>query len=211
VHLNNIQGKNYIFGIKLEGSSNYSNLFPSTYTKILYIYISNYASTHPGDGQNNGNTRQYRNKIVCVGCSERILYVRFFHYSFVCLHCVAPASLHYRLCLVTIHMKVLQNGKLVRFSKRTDCWCVFSCSICKQNGHFIRCITAAVSKAMMAYKNHWKTSSAKRNSGQKPKLSERESHTLKRSMSENHRTTAAKYSKFISSMTQHTLVINIKN
>ena len=34
---------------------------------------------------------------------------------------------------------------------------------------------------------------------------------MNRIVSENHRTTAAKYSKFISSMTQHTLVINIKN
>jgi len=178
-------------------------------TQKYYIY--NYASTHPGDGQNNGNTRQYRNKTVCVGCSERILDVKFFCYSFVCLHCVVPASMHYRLRLVTIHMKVQQNGKLVRFSKKTDCWCVFSWSICYQNGHFIRCIRAAVSKVMTAYKNHGKTSSAKRNSGQKPKLSEMESHTMNRIVSENHRTTAAKYSKFISSMTQHTLVINIKN
>jgi len=28
-----------------------------------------------GDGQNNGNTRQYRNKIVCVCCTERTLVV----------------------------------------------------------------------------------------------------------------------------------------
>jgi len=33
-----------------------------------------------------------------------------------------------------------------------------------------------------AYTNHRKTSSAKRNSGQKPKLSERDRHTLEKAM-----------------------------
>ena len=51
---------------------------------------------------------------------------------------------------------------------------------------------AAVSKVMMTYTNHGRTSSAKRNSGQKPKLSERDRHTLKRIVSINHRSTAAK-------------------
>ena len=51
---------------------------------------------------------------------------------------------------------------------------------------------AAVSKVMTAYTNHGKTSSAKNNNGQKPKLSDRNHHTLKRIMSKNHRTTAAK-------------------
>jgi predicted transcriptional regulator len=53
--------------------------------------------------------------------------------------------------------------------------------------------TAAVSTVMMAYTNHGKTSSAKRNSCWKPKPSERvASCTLKRIVSEYHRTTAAK-------------------
>jgi predicted transcriptional regulator len=39
---------------------------------------------------------------------------------------------------------------------------------------------AAVSKVMMAYTNHGKTTSAKRNSDQKPKLSERDCHSFKR-------------------------------
>jgi len=59
---------------------------------------------------------------------------------FLCLCCVVPVSVHYRLCLVTVGMKALQNGRLLIFSKRTDCWCAFSWSICNQNGHFIRCI-----------------------------------------------------------------------
>ena len=49
-------------------------------------------------------------------------------------------SMHYILCLVTLSVKVLHNGRLLRFSKRTVCWCTFSWGICNQNGHFIRCI-----------------------------------------------------------------------
>ena len=50
---------------------------------------------------------------------------------------------------------------------------------------------AAVSKVITAYTNHGKTSSAKGNSDQKPKLSERVHHTLKRIVCKTHRTTAA--------------------
>ena len=44
----------------------------------------------------------------------------------------------------------------------------------------------------MTYTNHGRTSSAKRNSGQKPKQSERDHCTLKRIVPINHRSTAAK-------------------
>jgi len=51
---------------------------------------------------------------------------------------------------------------------------------------------AAVSKVVTTYTNHGKTSSAKRNSGWKPELSEKEHLTLKRIGSKSHRSTAAK-------------------
>jgi len=51
---------------------------------------------------------------------------------------------------------------------------------------------AAVSKDMTAYTNHGKTSSDERNSGWKPKLSEKDHHTLKRIVSKNYRNTAAR-------------------
>ena len=51
---------------------------------------------------------------------------------------------------------------------------------------------AAVSKVMMTYTNHGRTSSAKRNSGRKPKPGERNRSTLKRIVSINHRSAAAK-------------------
>ena len=64
-------------------------------------------------------------------------------HSFVCLCCVVLVSMHYQLCSVTVCMKVLQNGRFLRFSKRSDCWCAFSWSICNQNGHFIKCIQSS--------------------------------------------------------------------
>jgi len=109
---------------------------------FLFVYLSCWMAAYAYNGiniyrvwTNNGNTRQYRNTIVCVGCTERML--------FFCLCCVVPVSMHYRLYLVTVCMKVLQNGRLIRCSKRSDCWCTFSWSICNQNGHFIRCIQSS--------------------------------------------------------------------
>ena len=86
---------------------------------------------------NNGNTRQDRNKTVCVGCTDRTLVVSFVILLFV-LYSASVSAL--QIVLVTVCMKVLQNGRLITFSKRTDCWCTFSWSICNQNSHFIRCI-----------------------------------------------------------------------
>jgi predicted transcriptional regulator len=51
---------------------------------------------------------------------------------------------------------------------------------------------AAVSTVVRTYTNHGRTSSVKRNSSLKSKLSGRDRHTLKRIVSINHRSTAAK-------------------
>ena len=82
-------------------------------------YVCSWINIYRGQ-TNNGNTGQYRNKTVCVGLHwKNISYI--FHYSFVCLCCIVPLSMHCRLCLATVCVKVLQNGKLLRLSKRTDC------------------------------------------------------------------------------------------
>jgi len=64
-------------------------------------------------------------------------------------------------------------------------------SICNHNSHLLSVSRAAVSKVMTAYTTHGKTSSAKKNGGQKPKLSERDCSTLKRIVSNNQRTIVA--------------------
>jgi transposase len=51
---------------------------------------------------------------------------------------------------------------------------------------------ATVSKVMTAYTKYGKTSSAKRNSGRNPKLTDRDRRTLKRIVARKHKTTAAK-------------------
>jgi transposase len=50
---------------------------------------------------------------------------------------------------------------------------------------------ATVSKVMSAYTNHGKTTSAKRNSGRKSTVTERDRRTLRRIVSRNHTTAAA--------------------
>jgi biotin operon repressor len=48
-----------------------------------------------------------------------------------------------------------------------------------------------ISKVMLAYTNHGKTTTAKRNGGRKLTLTERDRPTLRGNVSKNHRTTAA--------------------
>jgi len=110
----------------------------------------------------------------------------------VCLRCVVLVSVYYRLCLVTVCMKVLQSGRLVRLSERTDCWCTFSCSICNQTATSSAISRAAVRKVMRAYTDHGKTSSAERNCGRQSKLGARDRCILKRIVPKHHRTAAAK-------------------
>ena len=100
--------------------------------------------------------------------------------------------MHCRLYLVTVCVGVLQNRRLLRFSKRTYCWCMFSWSICNKTATLLGVSRAAVSKVMTTYTNHGRTSSPKRNRDWKQKLSGWDRPTLKRTVTINHRSTAAK-------------------
>ena len=74
--------------------------YVSSYTEISLTEMTakmNDIISFTWDEQNNGNTREYRNKTVRVRYTERTLVVSIFHYSFVCLRCVGPLSIHYRL------------------------------------------------------------------------------------------------------------------
>jgi hypothetical protein len=59
-------------------------------------------------------------KLFVLVALKKTLFFSIFRYSFVCLRCEVPMSVHYRLCSVTVRKKVLQNGRFVRFSKKTD-------------------------------------------------------------------------------------------
>jgi len=95
------------------------------------VYAHSWINIYRG-WTNNGNTRQYRNKTLC-----------WLHWKNISCICAVPVSMHYRLCLVTVCMEVLQNGRLIRLSKKSDCWCTFSWSFCNQNSHFMRCIQSS--------------------------------------------------------------------
>jgi hypothetical protein len=56
-------------------------------------------------------------------------------------------------------------------------------------------------QVMMAYADRGKASSVKRNSGRKPKLSERDHCVLKRTLSKNQRTSVAKVTAELSILT----------
>jgi len=142
-------------------------------------------SMDEGDGQNNENNIGIQ--LFCVACIERMLAASIFHYSFVHLCCVVPLPVHYRLCLVTVCMKVLQNGRCPIF--REDRRCTFSWNACNQNSYFIRCTHTAVSKVVTAYTHHGKASSAKWNSGWKLKLSGRD-HCILTGVSKSYSTVA---------------------
>jgi len=84
--------------------------------------------------------------------------------------------------------------ELVRFSKRADFWCTFSWSICDRKRPLHWVIQRRRLQGYDDTHTHGKTS-AERNTGRKPKFSERDRRTLKRTMSENYTTTAAKVTK----------------
>jgi len=75
----------------------------------LFPLVAEQDPVHTEDEQNNGNTTQYRNKTVCVGCTEGTSVVSTFPYSFVYLHCAVPVSMNYTLCLIRVRIKVLSN------------------------------------------------------------------------------------------------------
>jgi hypothetical protein len=124
---------------------------------------------------------------LCVGCTERTVVVSFviLLFIFCCVVSVHALQIVFSnsLCDSNAKCETFQRGQIVgaclagAFATKTPTLLVVS--------------RPAVSKVMMTYTNHGKTSSAKRNSGQKPKLSERDCHTLKRTVSINHRSTAA--------------------
>jgi len=129
-------------------------------------------SASKGDGQNSGNTRQYRNTTVCVGCSERTLVVVIFHYAAVCLCCVEPRA------SVNALQTVFSNSSYQSTAKWETCRifrgrivgaCVAGASVDKM-ASLLDVSRGAVSKVIMAYTNHGEMSSAKRNNSQKPKL-----------------------------------------
>ena len=55
----------------------------------------------------------------------------------------SASAIHYRSCLLTIRMKILQSARFVRFSTWTDFWYAFNWSISNLNDLFIKCIQSS--------------------------------------------------------------------
>jgi len=122
--------------------------------------------------------RQYRNKTVCVGCTERTLVVSIFPYSFVCWSCVVQGHCSTDDVYEQFILKYCKMGDLSDFQKGWIVGARLAGASVNKMSTLLGVSNAAVSKAMTTYTNHRKTSSAKRNSGQTPKLNERGRHTL---------------------------------
>jgi hypothetical protein len=78
-----------------------------------------------------------------------------FCHSFVCLRCVIPVSMHYRLCIVTVHMKVLQIGDLLHFQKGQIVGVHLAGASVNKSANLLGVSRAAVSRVMTAYTNYY--------------------------------------------------------
>ena len=87
-------------------------------------------------------------------------------------------------------MKILQNGRLARFSKRKDCWCAFSLSICNQMGTLFLYQSSSFQGYECIHKS-WEDIISWEEQWLKTKTKWKRS-LLKRSVSKNHRTIAPK-------------------
>jgi len=91
--------------------------------------------------------------------------------------------MHYRLCLLTVRIKLLRNGRLVNFQRRYIVGARLAEASVNKTATLLGLRRATHSKVTMACINHWRTSPAKWNCGREPKLSERDRHILVRIVS----------------------------
>jgi len=80
-------------------------------------------------------------------------------------------------------MKLLRNGRFVNLQRRCIVGAPLAEASVNKTATLLGLCKAAVSKVTMACINRGRTSSTKRNCGREPKLSERDRHTLKRTVS----------------------------
>jgi len=62
-------------------------------------------------------------------------------FLFFCLFMLSSTSVNaWKIVFIKSSYESTTKRDTCQIFKRTDFWCTFSCSICNQNGHFIRCI-----------------------------------------------------------------------
>jgi predicted transcriptional regulator len=124
--------------------------------------------------------------VVLAALKEHKLYVLLF----CCLFVLCGASVN-ALQIVFV-LKYYKMGDSSDFQRGQIVGAHLAGASVTKTANLLVVSRAAVSKFMMTYTNRGRTSSAKRNSSRKPKLSERNCRTLNRIVSVNHRSTAAK-------------------
>ena len=147
-----------IFGVVLSVTFNMPMIYiiyiAVVVVSYLCVYLSCWLATYAYSWiniyrrwTNNGNTRQYRNKTICVGCTERTLVVSFIILLFV----VCSASvIVLQIVFSTSLYESTAKWKTVWVSKRIDYWYTFSWSICNEMAAWLGVSRAAVSKVKIA-------------------------------------------------------------
>jgi hypothetical protein len=77
----------------------------------------------------------------------------FYLVLFFCLCCVVPVSVQYRLCLVTVCVRVLHNGRLPRFSRGQIVVARLAGAFVTKMATLLGVSKAAVSKVMTTYRS----------------------------------------------------------
>jgi hypothetical protein len=77
-------------------------------------------------------------------------------------------------------------GDLTNFERGQIIGAHLAAAFVTKNATLLGVLRARVSKVMLAYMNHEKTTSEKQKSGQKTTLTERDRHSLRRIVSKNH-------------------------
>jgi len=127
-------------------------------------------SIDEGDGQNNANTKQYRNTTVLCWLHWKNVSCEYLSLLFCLLTLCSAIASALQIVFSNSLYESTTKWEMSNFQRRqTVSW-----NICNQNSYFIRCTQTAVSKVVTAYTYHGKASSAKWNSGWKSKLSGRD-------------------------------------
>jgi hypothetical protein len=120
-----------------------------------------------GDGQNNGYTKNLWNRI-CVGHTERTLVCKTRCSSSVCLHSVVLVQ-----CISDcVEWQWVWNNRKMGELSDSERWQIVSARLAgasvTKTATLFGVSRATVSEVMLAYTNHGKPTSAKRNSGGTP-------------------------------------------
>jgi len=120
---------------------------------LLRHVVCMHSEKNTADGQNNGNTTQYRNKTVCVGYIEITSVLSGVILLFIYLRLSAS---------VNARKNVFSNSSCDSTAKWGTCHffrgTAFSWSICNQYSNFYRCVQSSIVQGHASIHKSWKES-----------------------------------------------------